>query len=67
MLVQAVGRALRRPEGKTHVIVNYCLADNAPVLKSQYTRRRTADTGKTEDLCHLFDSCKLYTWQIVWM
>lgn len=42
LLVQAVGRALRRHEGKTHVIVHDYLDANVPVLKSQYSRRRAA-------------------------
>lgn len=42
LLVQAVGRALRRHEGKTHVIVHDYLDAYMPVLKSQYSRRRAA-------------------------
>ncbi len=42
LLVQAVGRALRRHEGKTQVIVHDYLDANVPVLKTQYSRRRSA-------------------------
>lgn len=42
LLVQAVGRALRRHEGKTNVIVHDYLDTNVPVLAAQYARRRVA-------------------------
>jgi superfamily II DNA or RNA helicase len=42
LVVQAVGRALRRHEGKTHVVVHDYLDTNVPVLKAQYSRRRMA-------------------------
>ena len=42
LVVQAVGRALRRHEAKTHVIVHDYLDANVPVLKAQYSRRRVA-------------------------
>jgi superfamily II DNA or RNA helicase len=42
LLVQAVGRALRRHVGKTHVVVHDYLDVDVPVLRSQYSRRRTA-------------------------
>ena len=42
LVVQAVGRALRRCEGKTHVVVHDYLDTNVPVLKAQYSRRRMA-------------------------
>lgn len=42
LVVQAVGRALRRHEGKTRVIVHDYLDANVPVLKAQYARRRLA-------------------------
>lgn len=42
LLTQAVGRALRRHEGKTDVIVHDYVDVNAPVLNAQYHRRRIA-------------------------
>ena len=42
LLVQAVGRALRRHEGKTDVIVHDYLDADVPILKAQYSRRRVA-------------------------
>lgn len=42
LVVQAVGRALRRHEGKTQVIVHDYLDANVPVLKTRYARRRLA-------------------------
>jgi hypothetical protein len=42
LVVQAVGRALRRYEGKTHVVVHDYLDTKVPVLKAQYSRRRVA-------------------------
>lgn len=42
LLIQAVGRALRRHEDKTDVIVHDYIDANVPVLKAQFTRRRTA-------------------------
>ncbi len=42
LLVQAVGRALRRHEGKANVIVHDYLDTNVPVLKVQHSRRRVA-------------------------
>ncbi|MFT4108047.1 TOTE conflict system archaeo-eukaryotic primase domain-containing protein [Propionicimonas sp.] len=42
LVVQAVGRALRRHEGKTHVIVHDYLDTGVPVLNAQYSRRRVA-------------------------
>ncbi len=42
LVVQAVGRALRRHEGKTEVIVHDYVDAHVPVLRAQYSRRRTA-------------------------
>ncbi len=42
LVIQAVGRALRRHEAKTDVIVHDYIDTNVPVLKAQYARRRTA-------------------------
>lgn len=42
LLVQAVGRALRRHEGKIDVIVHDYLDTNVSVLRAQYSRRRAA-------------------------
>lgn len=42
LLIQAVGRALRRHEGKTDVIVHDYVDVNVPVLNAQYNRRRVA-------------------------
>jgi superfamily II DNA or RNA helicase len=42
ILVQAVGRALRKYEGKTEVVVHDYADVNVPVLNAQYGRRRTA-------------------------
>jgi superfamily II DNA or RNA helicase len=42
LLKQAVGRALRRHEGKTEVIVHDYVDANVPVLNAQYSRRRVA-------------------------
>ncbi|BAK38063.1 putative helicase [Microlunatus phosphovorus NM-1] len=42
LLTQAVGRALRRHEGKTEVIVHDYVDADVPVLKAQFSRRRTA-------------------------
>ncbi len=41
LLIQAVGRALRRHENKTEVIVHDYVDGDVPVLRAQYTRRRT--------------------------
>lgn len=42
LLVQAVGRALRRHEGKTEVVVHDYVDADVPVLKAQFAKRRTA-------------------------
>lgn len=42
LVIQAVGRALRRHEAKTDVIVHDYIDTHVPVLKAQYARRRTA-------------------------
>ena len=42
LLIQAVGRALRRHEGKTEVAVHDYLDASVPVLNAQYSRRRSA-------------------------
>ena len=42
LVIQAVGRALRRHEAKTNVIVHDYVDTNVPVLKAQYARRRQA-------------------------
>ncbi|MCL2490673.1 MAG: DEAD/DEAH box helicase [Propionibacteriaceae bacterium] len=42
LLIQAVGRALRRHEGKTEVIVHDYVDTNVPVLNAQFGRRRAA-------------------------
>lgn len=42
LLVQAVGRALRRHESKTDVIVHDYVDVRVPVLNAQYNRRRAA-------------------------
>ena len=42
LVIQAVGRALRRHADKTDVIVHDYLDPNVFVLKAQYSRRRTA-------------------------
>lgn len=42
LLTQAVGRALRRYEGKTEVVVHDYVDDAVPILKAQYFKRRRA-------------------------
>ena len=42
LLIQAVGRALRRHEGKTEVAVHDYVDANVPVLNAQYSKRRSA-------------------------
>ena len=42
LLIQAVGRALRRHEGKTEVAVHDYVDADIPVLNSQYAKRRLA-------------------------
>ena len=42
LLIQAVGRALRRHEGKTEVVVHDYVDASVPVLNAQYSRRRSA-------------------------
>lgn len=42
LVIQAVGRALRRHEAKTNVIVRDYVDTNVPVLKAHYARRRQA-------------------------
>ena len=42
LLKQAVGRALRRHEGKTEVVVHDYVDAEVPVLNAQYARRRVA-------------------------
>lgn len=42
LLTQAVGRALRRYEGKTEVVVHDYVDADVPVLNAQYSKRRTA-------------------------
>jgi superfamily II DNA or RNA helicase len=42
LVIQAVGRALRRHADKTDVIVHDYLDPNVSILKAQYSRRRTA-------------------------
>ncbi|WP_373288798.1 DEAD/DEAH box helicase [Microlunatus endophyticus] len=42
LLIQAVGRALRRHESKTDVIVHDYVDVHVPVLNAQYSRRRAA-------------------------
>lgn len=42
LLIQAVGRALRRHEGKTEVVVHDYVDGGVPVLKAQYSKRRPA-------------------------
>lgn len=42
LLIQAVGRALRRHEGKTEVAVHDYVDASVPVLNAQYSRRRSA-------------------------
>lgn len=40
LLIQAVGRALRRHEGKSEVIVHDYVHAYVPVLNAQYSKRR---------------------------
>ena len=42
LVIQAVGRALRRHEGKTDVVVHDYVDAEVPVLRAQYARRRSA-------------------------
>lgn len=42
LLIQAVGRALRRHECKTDVVVHDYVDTEVPVLRAQYARRRPA-------------------------
>ncbi len=42
LLIQAVGRALRRYEGKTDVVVHDYVDAHVPVLKAQFAKRRAA-------------------------
>lgn len=42
LLIQAVGRALRRHEGKTEVVVHDYVDAGVPILKAQYSKRRPA-------------------------
>lgn len=42
LLIQAVGRALRRHESKTDVIVHDYVDVHVPVLNAQYNRHRVA-------------------------
>lgn len=42
LLIQAVGRALRRHEGKTEVAVHDYVDSGVPVLNAQYSKRRLA-------------------------
>ena len=42
LLIQAVGRALRRHEGKTEVAVHDYVDARVPVLNAQYSKRRSA-------------------------
>ena len=41
-MIQAVGRALRRYEGKTDVVVHDYVDADVPVLNAQYSKRRAA-------------------------
>ncbi len=42
LVIQAVGRALRRNEGKTDVVVHDYVDADVPVLNAQYSKRRAA-------------------------
>ncbi|MBB1511248.1 DEAD/DEAH box helicase family protein [Tessaracoccus sp. MC1627] len=42
LVIQAVGRALRRHEGKKEVVVHDYVDPEVPVLRAQYARRRSA-------------------------
>ena len=42
LVIQAVGRALRRHEGKKEVVVHDYVDPVVPVLRAQYARRRSA-------------------------
>jgi len=42
LVIQAVGRALRRHEGKTDVVVHDYVDADVPVLNAQYSKRRAA-------------------------
>ena len=42
LVIQAVGRALRRYEGKTDVVVHDYVDADVPVLNAQYSKRRAA-------------------------
>ena len=42
LLIQAVGRALRRHEGKSEVVVHDYVDAAVPVLNAQYSKRRSA-------------------------